>query len=641
MTLFQPKNILSKYWKYDSFREKQEEIIAAVIEGKDTLALLPTGGGKSICFQVPAMCMEGVCLVVTPLVALMNDQVQNLKKRGIKALAIHSGMSKRQIDYAFDNVIYGEYKFLYLSPERLKTHLFKERLKKMTVSFIAVDEAHCISQWGYDFRPSYLDIKELRTLIPEKPVLALTATATPRVVIDIQSQLAFREENVIQKSFYRPNLRYYVKRTENKLQDLLAIIKKQGGSGIVYVRSRKLTMEYAQVLKKNGITAAFYHAGLSHADREARQAAWQKNQLQVIVCTNAFGMGIDKPDVRYVVNLDLPESIEAYFQEAGRAGRDEEKAFAVLLVNEEDKKLLEEKTDKKFPEMEVIKRVYTLVMNHLRLAIGAGEMSAHTVGFEELVQKSSFSYNDIYHSCKFIERGGYWLLSEGLKSRAEIMVLASPSELYQLQVKSPSVDRVVQVLLRSYGGLFDGYVSIREGVIAGRANVSKKEVVKTLNYLSSLELVDYKPVVEGQLITMLQPRMDTKYLRLPVEFYDHLKKVVEGNANAIIKYAFDEHACRSRMLLSYFGEKDAENCGVCDYCLSIQSSIKITSEGNDQIVQEIVQILNEKGGLSLSVLINSGKNGDSKESIKFAVQWMLDNGIVLVNKSQELVLNKS
>lgn len=627
---------MTQYWGYDSFREKQEDIIQSILDGKDTLALLPTGGGKSLCFQVPALCMEGVCIVITPLVALMNDQVNNLKKRGVKALAIHSGMTKRQIDYALDNAVYGNYKLLYLSPERLKTRLFQERLKKMKVSFIAVDEAHCISQWGYDFRPAYLDITELRERIPNKAVLALTATATPRVVDDIQDKLGFSEKNVIKKSFYRPNLRYFVKITEDKVPALLSIIRKQGGSGLVYLRSRKMTVEYANILRRHGVNADFYHAGLSHEEREDKQKRWQNDQIQVIVCTNAFGMGIDKPNVRFVVNLDLPDSIESYFQEAGRAGRDEQKAFAVLMVDHSDEVKLKEKVDKMFPDLEVVKRVYALIMNHFRLAIGAGQEESYHVSWDELINKSDFSYNEIYHSARFIERAGYWQLSEGLKSKSEIIILSTPSAIYQLQVKNPTLDKVVQVLLRSYGGLFDGYVSIREGLIASRANVSKKEVVKVLKYLTNLELVDYKEMSEGHYVTMIQPRIDIKYLRLPNEFYKNQKEVVQGNANTMIKYAFDENTCRSRMLLAYFGEKSAKNCGTCDYCLKQKNDFKITSNDNGVVSDQIRTILTTLEDISLQKLMDYGESEDSKTAIKFAVQWMLDNGIVLVDEYQFL-----
>lgn len=638
MIINQPKNILSQYWGYDSFREKQEEIIHDVLEGKDTLALLPTGGGKSICFQVPALCLDGVCLVITPLVALMIDQVENLKKRGVKAVAIHSGMSARQIDYALDNVIYGDYKLLYLSPERLKTSLFRERLKKMKVSFVAVDEAHCISQWGYDFRPSYLEIADLRELIPGKAFLALTATATLRVVDDIQDRLSFKEKNVVRKSFYRPNLRYFVKYTEDKVPALLAIINKQGGSGIVYVRSRKLTVEYANILRRHGINADFYHAGLSHEDRDKRQKKWQLNQVQVIVCTNAFGMGIDKPDVRFVVNLDLPDSIEAYFQEAGRAGRDEQKAFAVLMVNRADEIRLREKLEKMFPGIDSVKRIYALIMNHLRLAVGAGQMESYQLDLDALVQRSDFTFNEIYHSSKFIERAGYWELSEGLKSKSEVMILASPNEIYQLQVKNPAIDKVVQVLLRSYGGLFDGYVQIREEVVAKRSNLPRKEVVSVLNYLSNMELMDYKEVNQGQYITLLQPRIDTRYLRLPREFYHDLKKVVSEQVNAMINYASNENNCRSVILLDYFGEKNASNCGVCDYCIKLKNNFSISSSDNKEVVKALKKILSEEKEVSLSGLLKYGASEESKKAIKFAVQWMLDNGIILVGTHQNLKL---
>lgn len=635
-----PKNILKEIWGYASFREKQEDIVNAVLEGRDTLALLPTGGGKSVCFQVPALCLEGICLVITPLVALMNDQVDQLKRRGVKALAVHSGMSKRQIDYALDNAVYGDYKFLYLSPERLKTRLFQERLKKMKVSFIAVDEAHCISQWGYDFRPAYLEISKLRNSLPNSPVLALTATATPRVVLDIQEKLAFATPNLIQKSFYRPNLRYFVKISEQKVQTLLAIVRKQQGSGIVYLRSRKQTVTYADLLRKQGIKAEHYHAGLTFEDREKRQKDWQSGKIQVIVCTNAFGMGIDKPDVRFVVNLDLPDSIESYFQEAGRAGRDEKKAFGVLVVDESDKLRLEEKAIGRFPDLDTVKRVYGLVMNSLRIAIGAGEMETYHLNWDKLIETSSVDYKTLTYAAGFIERAGYWQLSDGLKSKAEIMLVGSPSAIYGLQVQYAWMNGILQTLLRSYGGLFETYVEIREDLIAKRANVKKEEVVKCLKYLHQLELADYRPVNKGMEVTMLQPRIDIKYLRIPDEFYHELREVALGNARSMIHYAFETGRCRSVMLLQYFGEKEAEECGVCDSCLERKRNKPITSVSNTEIVEELKAILEEKESLALLSLIDRGENETVRDKIKFAVQWMLDNGIVYVDEKNNFSLKE-
>lgn len=638
MTLNQPKNILQKYWGFDSFRDRQLDIIESILSGRDTLGLLPTGGGKSICFQVPALCMDGVCVVVTPLVALMLDQVANLKKRGVKAVAVHSGMTKRQIDYALDNVAYGGYKFLYLSPERLKTHLFKERLKKMNVSFIAVDEAHCVSQWGYDFRPAYLEINALRKLLPQKPVLALTATATSRVVLDIQDKLAFHEQNVIQKSFIRENLRYFVKITDDKMKTLLAVVNKQKGSGIVYVRNRRSTVEISKILNRNGCTSTYFHAGLSLNEREKKQSLWQRGETRIMVATNAFGMGIDKSDVRFVVNIDLPESLEAYFQEAGRAGRDENKAYAILLSNKEDRLKLEEGWEKKFPELEEIKRIYSLVMNEFRLAIGAGQFETYSFSWDRLNHKSDFSVAKLLNAAKFIERAGYWQLSEGLKGDSEVMILQSPKDIYSLQLQYPNVDKVIQVLLRSYGGVFDGYVSIQEATLAKRSNLSVIEIKKVLRFLMQLDVIDYKEITDNSHITLLQPRIDPKNLRLPLDFYERLKSVDRGNREAVINYAFSGDSCRTKMLLKYFGEQIKENCGTCDYCIDQSKYLHVSNLSNEKIVQKLKDVLRKKDSIAIADIVGLGKTDGDRKKLQFTITWMVDNGIILVNDINELEL---
>ena len=633
---FDPKKILKQYWGFDEFRPSQLEIVASALMGKDTLALLPTGGGKSICFQVPALCKPGICLVITPLIALMKDQVANLKRLGIKALSIDSGMSKREIDYALDNAVYGDYKFLYISPERLKTPLFLARLEKMKVNLIAVDEAHCISQWGYDFRPAYLEINNLKELLPNIPVLALTATATPQVVEDIQDKLCFPKKNVIKKSFYRENLRYFVYNDERKTDILLSILKKQTGSGIVYVRSRNLTVEYANLLRNNGISSDFYHAGLSIQEREKKQTAWMQNKFNVICTTNAFGMGIDKPDVRFVVNVDLPESLEAYFQEAGRGGRDGKKAFAVLLANEGDKENLLKRTEQRFPEMDLIKRVYGFVCNELRLAIGAGESETFKTDWEVLQNKGSFSLSELNHACAFLERAGYWQISENARSKSVVKILVNQNQLYPIQVRYPLYDQVLKVLLRSHAGLFDNYVPIRESEIAKRSNLSVKKVIEVLNELTKLDLLDYDENQNKLAITFLQPRADIKNLRIPIEFYKSLKETAMNNTHQMIKYAYSSHLCRSRMLLKYFGEESEKDCGTCDYCISKKDTEVINNDLMQELKIKVSALLIDSPELTIRSIVDKLSKEFKRDNVKFAVQWMLDNGIIMVNQSSQI-----
>lgn len=637
--VFDPKKILKQYWGFDAFRPSQLEIVESVLSGKDTLALLPTGGGKSICFQVPALCQDGICIVVSPLIALMKDQVENLKKRGVKALMVYSGMSKREMDYTLDNAVYGNFKFLYVSPERLKTPLFIARLAKMKVNLIAIDEAHCISQWGYDFRPAYLNIADLRELLPGIPVLALTATATPKVVVDIQERLLFKKELVIRKSFYRENLRYFVYNDERKLDIMMSIIKKQRGSGIIYVRSRNMTMEYARMLSNNGISADFYHAGLSVDIREKKQKLWMQNKYQVICTTNAFGMGIDKPDVRFVINVDLPDSLEAYFQEAGRGGRDGNKSFAVLLANNADKENLIKRTEQRFPDIDIVRRVYGLICNELRLAIGSGEMETYKTDWDKLKKQSTFTLNQIVQSANFLERAGYWHISDTATAKSTVKVIVSQNALYPMQVRYPMYDRVIKVLLRSHSGLFENYVSIREADIAKRTDLSTKKVIEILNELSKLELLDYDENQENLAITFLRPRIDMKHIRIPKEFYEGLKNTAVGNTNSMIEYAFAEHLCRSRMLLKYFGETTSKDCGTCDYCLNRKTDVPLNDEEIKKVKHKIEELLLGQTESSILQVVDKLSKEFKRDNVKFVIQWMVDNGIIMVNTSSNIQLN--
>ncbi len=635
---FEPKKILKQYWGFDAFRSSQLEIVTSVLNGEDTLALLPTGGGKSICFQVPAMCKEGICIVVSPLIALMKDQVENLKKRGVKALMVYAGMSKKQIDYTLDNAVYGDFKFLYVSPERLKTPLFVARLAKMKVNLIAIDEAHCISQWGYDFRPAYLNISDLRTLLPDVPVLALTATATPKVVKDIQEKLLFKKELVIRKSFYRENLRYFVFNDERKLDIIMSIIRKQKGSGIIYVRSRNMTVEYANMLKNNGVSADFYHAGLSVDIREKKQQLWMQNKYQVICTTNAFGMGIDKPDVRFVINVDLPDSLEAYFQEAGRGGRDGKKSFAVLLANNADKENLLKRTAQRFPEIDIVRRVYGLICNELRLAIGSGEMETYKTDWDVLKKHSTFSLNEIVQSAKFLERAGYWQISDTASTKSTLKIIVTQNVLYPIQVRYPLYDRVLKVLLRSHAGLFESYVSIRESEIAKRTELSTKKVIEILNELAKIQVVDYDEHQENLAITFLRPRVDMKHVRIPKEFYEGLKNTAMSNTNSMIHYAFSDHLCRSRMLLKYFGETATEDCGTCDYCLNRKNEVTLNDTEIHKVKSRITDFLEQEKESSVITIVDKLSKEFKRDNVKFVIQWMMDNGIIMVNTSSNIQL---
>lgn len=558
--------VLQKHWGYREFRPSQAEIIASVAAGKDTLALLPTGGGKSICFQVPALMQEGICIVVSPLIALMKDQVEQLTRRGIKAAAITSALSWPEMDAIFDNCIYGDVKFLYLSPERLKTELAVERVRRMKVNLFAVDEAHCISEWGYDFRPPYLEIAAIRELHPKVPVLALTASATPEVVDDIQEKLDFREKNVFFQSFERSNLAYFIDFDDNKLGKALRVMRKNPGTGIIYVRNRKATERLAKVLQSEGVSADFYHAGLPHGQREARQAAWISGQTRVIVATNAFGMGIDKPDVRFVVHLDLPDTLENYYQECGRGGRDGKKSFAIAILTAKDLLDLKAKHEKSFPSREEIKRSYQALASSLKIATGAGKDETYEVDFQLISKTYDIPVQTLFSSIRFLEKEGYLALSEFETFTSRLHLAATPETLYQYQLKNQKQGHILQVIMRSYTGLFDGYVAISESTVQRRAQATLKEVTNTLNALHQKELAVYVPATDKPRITFLTERISNKNLSISKEHYDLRKKVMQKKISSVLGYTLRQDRCRSRMLLEYFGETNTHECGQCDYC---------------------------------------------------------------------------
>lgn len=570
--------ILKLYWGYDRFRGIQEDIIDSISKNKDTLGLMPTGGGKSITFQVPALAKEGMCLVITPLIALMKDQVQNLKKRGIKALAIYSGMSRQDIIITLENCIFGNYKFLYISPERLDTEIFRTKLRKMHISMITVDESHCISQWGYDFRPAYLKIAEIRELLPDVPVLALTATATPEVVKDIQARLHFRHKNVFRMSFERNNLAYIVRKTENKTAELLHILRSMPGSAIVYVRNRRRTKEITELLNNEHITADFYHAGLDDATKDIRQHRWQSGESRVMVATNAFGMGIDKPDVRIVIHMDLPDSIEAYFQEAGRAGRDGQKAYAVILYAKSDKTTLHKRIPDTFPEKEYIRDVYEHLQYYYQMAMGDGLDCVREFNIEDFCRKFKYFPVPVDSALRILTQAGYLEYTAEQDSTSRILFTIRRDELYRLREMGEDMDRLIQAVLRSYTGVFTDYTYINEDSLAIRTGLTRRQIYEMLVHLAKLRIVSYIPHKKTPYIIYTRERVEAQRIHISPEVYEHRKARYETRINAMLDYVTNDTVCRSRMLLDYFGERNEHNCGQCDTCISLRSKSKVSEQ---------------------------------------------------------------
>ncbi len=568
--------ILKKYWGYDDFRGIQREIIESIGEGHDTLGLMPTGGGKSITFQVPALAQEGVCIVITPLIALMKDQVQNLRRRGIRAAAIYSGMSHDDILTTLENAVFGAVKILYVSPERLSSDIFRTKLRHMKVCFITVDEAHCISQWGYDFRPSYLTIADIRHDLPDVPVLALTATATPTVIDDIQERLAFAEKCVFRMSFERSNLAYVVRTASDKRDELQHILNNVEGSAIVYVRSRRRTKEISDLLNAAGISATFYHAGLDTTDKDERQKAWQQDKIRVMVATNAFGMGIDKPDVRVVVHIDCPDSIEAYFQEAGRAGRDGDKSYAVLLYNEGDKRKLLKRISDTFPEKDYIRQVYDHLAYYYQVGTGSGYNATFEFNVDDFCHKFHHFPIQVHSALKILNRAGYVEYIEEQENQARVMFCLTRDQLYRLSQVSADEERVITALLRNYGGLFVDYGFIDEAFIAHETGLTKPLVYMTLKGLAQRSIIRFIPQKHTPYVRYMQRREDSEHLMIPPAVYDDLKQRYTDRIHAMIDYVETDDQCRSRQLLRYFGEQNDHDCGQCDVCLSYSHTL--TSE---------------------------------------------------------------
>ena len=617
------QEILKQYWGYDSFRDLQEEIITSIGEGKDTLGLMPTGGGKSITFQVPALAQEGICIVITPLIALMKDQVQNLRKREIKALAIYSGMTRQEILTALENCIFGNYKFLYISPERLDTEIFRTKLRSMKVSMITVDESHCISQWGYDFRPAYLKIAEIRELWPEVPGLALTATATPEVVTDIQARLKFREGNVFRMSFERKNLAYIVRKTDNKTKEILYILQRISGSAIIYVRNRRRTKEITELLMNEGITADFYHAGLDNAVKDLRQKRWQSGEVRVMVATNAFGMGIDKPDVRIVLHLDLPDSPEAYFQEAGRAGRDGEKAYAVILYSKSDKTTLHKRVVDTFPDKEYILNVYEHLQYYYQMAMGDGFQCIREFNLEEFCRKFKYFPVPVDSALKILTQAGYLEYTDEQDNSSRILFTIRRDELYKLREMGKEAEALIQSILRSYTGVFTDYAYISEESLAIRTGLTRQQIYNILVTLTKRRIVDYIPRKKTPYIIYTRERLELRFLHIPPSVYEERKARYEARIKAMEEYVTTENICRSRMLLRYFGEKNEHNCGQCDVCLSKRATDNLSEKSYEEVKRQILNLLSHS---PLTPAETADQIKAEKEDIGQVIRYLLDEG---------------
>ena len=622
------KEILKQYWNYDNFRGIQEEIIESIGKGHDTLGLMPTGGGKSITFQVPALAQPGLCLVITPLIALMKDQVRNLRDRGIKALAVYSGMTREEIVVALENCIFGDYKFLYISPERLDTDIFRAKLRNMKINMITVDESHCISQWGYDFRPAYLKISEIRELLPTVPVLALTATATPEVVKDIQTKLGFREDSrIFRMSFERKNLAYIVRNTESKQEELLHILNSVSGSAIVYTRNRKRTREVAELLVNNEITATFYHAGLNNDVKDQRQRSWLSGESRVMVATNAFGMGIDKPDVRLVIHVDLPDSPESYFQEAGRAGRDGQKAYAVLLYAKSDKATLSKRITDTFPDKEYIRKVYEDVNYYFQMAMGDGLGCTFAFNLDEFCRNFKHFPVQADSALKILTRAGYLEYTDEQDNASRILFTIHRDESYKLRETDPETEKLINVILRSYTGLFTDYAYINEDSLAIRSGLTRQRIYEILLMLTRRHILHYIPRKKTPYIIYTRERQEAGRLAITRDIYEERKESYITRIKAMTEYATAEDKCRSRMLLRYFGEKNEHNCGLCDVCLSKHhSGMKL---GEFQEMENQIREQLETSPLSAATLLNR-INGE-REKAERVLSYLLSEEIIQSN----------
>lgn len=634
----QSRDVLLQFWNYTSFRPMQEEIVDSVVAGQDTLALLPTGGGKSVCFQVPGMLMEGMCLVITPLIALMKDQVQHLKKLGIPAAAIYSGLHYNEVEIILNKSVFGQLKFLYVSPERLKTTRFFDLIKRMKINLIAIDESHCISQWGYDFRPPYLQIADIRPYLPGVPVLALTATATPLVVDDIQNKLQFRKKLVFQTSYERKNLTYNVIHHPDKLGALLRMFRAMNqGSGIVYVRNRKKTREIAEWLGASGISATYYHAGLEAKQRDERQSAWMFGRVKVMVATNAFGMGIDKPDVRLVVHLDLPDSLEAYFQEAGRGGRDGKESAAWLLVSDQDVKQLKSNFEASYPELQKIRDIYQALGNYLQVPVGSGMNQSFDFDLPEFCRQYGFPILEVFAALQFFEKEGLIRMSESVKTNSTLFIHAGREDLYRFQVEQPAFDPFIKHLLRAYPGLMTDFVQIREEEISRKMNLPIDKVGEYLHYLMKLNFLTYIPRKDKPQLIYLAERYHSANVLLSKEHYSDRKAIAAKRMQAVIDFVYTADHCRSRQLLAYFGEKINHRCGKCDVCTN-RNRLKLTDIEFNSIKDRLLFLLNERPYPLFEIV--DAVEGYPEEKVMQAIRWMLENRLIIKDQTERLTIRK-
>ena len=625
--------ILKQYWGYESFRESQYEIISSVLSGRDTLALMPTGGGKSITYQLPTLMSDGLCVVITPLIALMKDQVDKLQRQGISAVAIHSGLSRRKIDIALDNCVYGDVKFLYIAPERLNSDIFRLRARRMNISLIAVDEAHCISQWGYDFRPSYLHIKTLREFQPEAPVLALTASATEQVTDDIMENLCFAEKNIIRSSFARPNLSYVVRKVEDKEEQLLRVISGVAGSGIVYVRKRETAETLCQFLQEQGVSASFYHAGLPNEERSIRQDEWVSGRVRVMVATNAFGMGIDKADVRFVVHYTMSDSMESYYQEAGRAGRDGKRSYAMLMVAPNDYKILSRRVEGNFPPIEQIKSIYEKICAYLMIAIGDGAARSYVFNIQDFCYREKLFVQTVVSALDLLERNEYMSYVDVADNPARVIFKVSRDDLYKYTM-SDTVERVVRTMLRMYNGLFTEFRAIDEEVIAAATDMSREQVHQVLRELWRSQIIRYVPANSSPMIYMNEERLPVSSLYISPKSYGYRKEQMISRFEAMVGYAENTTECRSVILSNYFGDSSAEPCGHCDVCLANKRNAK-SGDSAEAVEKRIVESLNE-GELPLREIAR--RVAAKPQTITDALYRMLDRGEVVLREPDIFML---
>ena len=625
---------LEKFWGYKEFRPGQEQIIHSIMSGCDTLALMPTGGGKSLTYQVPTLAQEGLCIIITPLIALMKDQVDRLKRLGIPAVAIHSGLSFKQIDIALDNCVYGDVKFLYVAPERLATEAFRLRVQRMNVSLLAVDEAHCISQWGYDFRPSYLRIAEIRKLIPDTPVLALTASATDLVAKDIMSHLGFEKPNIIRSSFARPNLSYAVRHTDDKNEQLLRIINNVQGSGIVYMRSREGCEQLCEQLRNQGISASYYHAGLPHAERAMRQEEWTSGRTHIMVATNAFGMGIDKADVRVVVHYTMSDSLESYYQEAGRAGRDGKRSYAVLLVASDDKSKITKRFEQEFPSLETIKSVYEKVCDFVQMAVGDGLYASMPLNLHEFCRREKIYIGTVMAVMDLLEQNGYMTLTEEMENPAKVMFCVSRDDLYKIRVDRIDLDHIIRTILRLYNGIFTEFRAIDERQIAAISGYTEEKVKELLKRMWQMRIIRYIPANSSPMLFFNEERLPTNDLYIAPETYHHRKELMKERFENMVSYSMQQTECRSVVIQRYFGDQEATPCGVCDICLE-QRRRRKSSQTN--IADTIIHLLG-KEPLTTREICREIKA--EPELIASVIEQMQREGKISASISGKLIINE-